>query len=1007
MPEPHDSALRVGERVGRYRVVRELGAGGMGVVYEAVDEDLERAVALKVLPSSVTRDDERRARFLREARAAAAVTHRTIAVVHEVGEDDGRVFLAMELIRGENLAARIDRGALDIDEAMAIAIDMAAGLAKAHGAGVVHRDLKPSNVMLDEDGAVKLLDFGLAKRFDESAAESSAEQEQAPTVSAITEAGRVLGTPGYMAPEQAEGLAVGPTADVFAFGTTLYEMLAGRMAFGGGSIARRIAATLESEPEPLSDHAVPVEVAALVASCLAKSPSERPADGRELTTRLRQIAPTTTRRSLRPAPMSARLEVDRDAKGADATLMGGAKTLPSKPTQGTSKPWWLLAAGAALVAGVGWWSQQRPAASTAPPPVAMPSVDAATACPVFAVKGQKGPPGRLGAAAADRACSVWRLFSADQTVVVPAQLLVLPELPVDDFPLHPYAAEDARERSLAAAAKSPLVLDGEVSVSKGGFAVALRLGPPGAAEPLARATGNDRLLSRAVRAAVRQLGATTGRNERIAPPDDVRMVIDCPDVACAFDAFQAQAAALADTDQPQACESLVRSSKLLAAARSEVCGHPGFDDNDLLPVWPPGLRDALASMPEAGQLYWRAFLQLQRLPPERAKRDADAIAKVRQTMPKGRMRAMLTAAEGVLRFRASDADAATTLLNRSTQMDPQGCEGRLISYQLSTETTNRRPLSRAGSAWCPTSSDLWEYRYFIEEGADRDLEDMRTAYYLTDGAARIGLAFGNALFKEGRVQEARAIASRYAGDGPRGLVGSYLVARVEIASGRLDAGLARLEALLRSVERLGEPTVVAADWSALVAALDFGRLVGRSAAIADFVLERFLLHDPPALMGSGSVTLAYAVTFASPRVAKRSAARILELSRSGQLWKIQELEPYLEGILAHQRGDDIAAARAWRPLVPKQVFRELLLATVFDAADEPGIAWTIAEADIARGGATVGLQHALHAQRALAKGDAVTAQRLARRYVDAWGAADIEVRLLDEMRAILDAPSKP
>ncbi len=150
------------ESIAHFRVKRELGAGGMGVVYEARDTQLERTVALKVLPPAYADSDDRRRRFLREARAAAAVTHPHIAAVYEVGEDTGQAYIAMELVVGESLAERLNRGPLPLGEAIRIAVQVARALKKAHAAGVVHRDLKPGNIMLDEDGQVKVLDFGLA-----------------------------------------------------------------------------------------------------------------------------------------------------------------------------------------------------------------------------------------------------------------------------------------------------------------------------------------------------------------------------------------------------------------------------------------------------------------------------------------------------------------------------------------------------------------------------------------------------------------------------------------------------------------------------------------------------------------------------------------------------------------------------------------------------------------------------------------------------------------------------
>jgi eukaryotic-like serine/threonine-protein kinase len=265
----------VGHSLAHFRVVEKIGEGGMGVVYRATDERLRRDVALKVLPESIGEDEEGRRRLLREARSAAAVTHANIATVFEVGEADGRVFIAMELVEGELLRSAMERG-LSIPEALRIARAIASGLARAHAKGIIHRDLKPENVMITEHGEVKILDFGLAKIGGlKSAAALTLSQGNSDTQ--LTEAGRVLGTPAYMAPEQARGGEVDARSDVFSFGVMLYEMLAGVRPFlGDTALAVMLAATL-NEPELLSKHnpEVSPDVEALVSKCLAKTPDAR------------------------------------------------------------------------------------------------------------------------------------------------------------------------------------------------------------------------------------------------------------------------------------------------------------------------------------------------------------------------------------------------------------------------------------------------------------------------------------------------------------------------------------------------------------------------------------------------------------------------------------------------------------------------------------------------------------------------------------------------------------
>jgi TolB-like protein/Flp pilus assembly protein TadD len=268
-----------GTRVGPYEIVAQIGAGGMGEVYRARDTRLGRDVAIKVLPAEFAEDPERLKRFEREAKATAALSHPNILDVHDVGTHEGVPYLVEELLEGESLKERLVGEALVVPEAVGIAVQIARGLAAAHEKGIVHRDLKPANVVLTGDGRVKILDFGLAKVVGTVPPGEAETLTQAPTEA--TEAGRVLGTVAYMAPEQARGIAVDARADVFAFGVVLYEMVAGERPFRGATATDVVAAILKEEPVPLAG-GVPVSLAAVIEKCLAKDPEERYGSGREV-----------------------------------------------------------------------------------------------------------------------------------------------------------------------------------------------------------------------------------------------------------------------------------------------------------------------------------------------------------------------------------------------------------------------------------------------------------------------------------------------------------------------------------------------------------------------------------------------------------------------------------------------------------------------------------------------------------------------------------------------------
>jgi serine/threonine protein kinase len=252
-----------GTRFGAYEIVAALGAGGMGEVWRATDTHLKRQVALKVLPETFLADPDRVARFEREAEALAAVNHPNIAAIYALEHSGDTRALVMELVEGPTLADRIAQGPLPVDEGLAIAAQLAQALESAHRQGIIHRDLKPANIKVRPDGTVKILDFGLAKlRVLSDAADAL-------TLGA-TQPGMLVGTPAYMSPEQARGGPTDARTDIFSFGAVLHEMLSGRPAFTGSSIADVLSAVIRDEPAPLDSPA-----SAVVTRCLAKRAAER------------------------------------------------------------------------------------------------------------------------------------------------------------------------------------------------------------------------------------------------------------------------------------------------------------------------------------------------------------------------------------------------------------------------------------------------------------------------------------------------------------------------------------------------------------------------------------------------------------------------------------------------------------------------------------------------------------------------------------------------------------
>ena len=361
--------LAPGDRLGPYEVVGALGAGGMGEVYRATDTRLDRTVAVKVLTAHVADSPEQRERFEREARAVGALNHPNICTLFDVGREQPASgppmdFLVMEFLDGETVAERLERGALPVDEALPIALEIAEALDTAHRQNMVHRDLKPSNVMLTDTG-VRLLDFGLAKLHEVGTPETMA---SAPTRTALTMDGSILGTLHYMSPEQLEGKPADVRSDIFSFGAMLYEMVTARRPFDGVSQASIIGAILKDAPAPLraAEPRIPRRLDRVVQTCLAKDPDDRWQTVRDLKRELGWI--DSTGESDEPDPAPAVSQAAAASRAADA------------PPAGTDRAFaagWRFALGllvtAAVTAGAVW--SLKPAAGGPPPEVQRFTID--------------------------------------------------------------------------------------------------------------------------------------------------------------------------------------------------------------------------------------------------------------------------------------------------------------------------------------------------------------------------------------------------------------------------------------------------------------------------------------------------------------------------------------------------------------------------------------------------------------------------------------------------------
>src|SRR5262245_42230405 len=269
----------IGTKLAHYEITSHLGTGGMGEVYQATDSKLGRSVAIKFLPEAFTHDNERVARFGREARVLASLNHPHIAAIYGLEHANGTHFLVLELVEGETLADQLRRGPIPLDESLKIAEQIAEALHAAHEKGVIHRDLKPANIKITHDGVVKVLDFGLAKATGIESSEGEV-LSNSPTLQTLASTpGMILGTAAYMSPEQAKGRPVDRRTDIFAFGCVLYEMLTGKRAFEGEDVSDTLASVLRAEPDWAAlPKDLPVMLRTLIQRCLTKDRGKRIAD---------------------------------------------------------------------------------------------------------------------------------------------------------------------------------------------------------------------------------------------------------------------------------------------------------------------------------------------------------------------------------------------------------------------------------------------------------------------------------------------------------------------------------------------------------------------------------------------------------------------------------------------------------------------------------------------------------------------------------------------------------
>jgi len=941
--------LQPDARVGRYVVVEKLGAGGMGEVYRARDETLEREVALKVLPAAKSDDGEARMRLLREARAAAKVRHPNLVAVHDAGTTETHeVYVVMELVEGMTLRAVLQEQPLGAADVQGVVTDLAAALQAIHDADLVHRDVKPENVMWRDDGSVALLDFGLAKPApSEGLAAADAATAEA---YAVTKTGTVIGTPAYLAPEQARGTPVA-ASDQFALAVLAYELLSGRRPWRAEDPVALLAAILTDPPPPLDPKHRAYD--AVLRRALAKDPSARYRD-------VRTFGEAFAAAGARPlhAP---------DIGTADtlATPAGTVEALPSTRREAAPRGrlWTVFAvAGTVLTGGAllatGLLGEEQPIAEEQPATLAH---DTVVACPVFEVEAAGD---WLGAAAASLVCERlrWMRGGHAELTRIPAELLDFPRTPQADFPRDPF--DGSRDASLAAAGDL-FLLDGRVERDGGTIRLMLRA-------PSAEWTGEAPDLAGAVRDAMEGMGEAwwSAADDEPSPRE----------LLARFDMDAWVAAGLPCAVLEDLPDRL--SPSMATAARA--CGWEGTE------------REATELERVRDEVGTLVAL------PARSPEEVDELL-----LRLGGYDAPVTRVwEASLLLHAGRLRAASDRALQAVDADPRRPDAWYLLVR-SRAVGRRWPASVAATAWMPWDAMQWSARGRSTGNLEDRVEATKRAFVLAPYPRFAGV-YVEALLEAGEVEGARLVGARVrSSDAPGSERWAAVIdQRIEASEGELAAALEHALTHLDSAPDLADDASHAA-----YLAREIGALLGRGEEVSDRVVRRFVLD--PAASERASISWGAAIgglhcALASEALREPCFARLDELIEEHPIMMdLEGSEHFLEGHRRASEGDWEAAAASYRRVAQRDsiaVTRQaLLMARALDAADEPELAERVDEWLLAHPGELGGANAATvrAARRALARGDEDAARDHASQVIDAWVDADVAVPAVTEMRALL------
>ncbi len=1002
----------------RYRLVRRVGEGGMGVIWAADDLVTGRRTALKRIKDTVD-DPAARRRFLHEARAASVVRHPNVVEIFDVLElEAGPPVLAMELLDGESLRDVLVRDrTLSVPALADVLVPVIAAVGAAHALGVVHRDLKPENIFLARTAGarvVKVLDFGIAKL---TALDGEAMRSAGLTTTAV------LGTPAYMAPEQVFGERdIDHRADIWALGVVIYECLAGVRPTDGDNVGQVLKHVVARPFVPLAQQVdgLPDGVARLVERMLVRERSHRVADLHDALAVLEPFASAPGVPFDAPAAHFARaddaaiadtLPGDRGPRAADVRPPARDPVVNPPPAR-----WRAIALGLGLAAALTLIGLRLVRARRSPPdpiPAASPLTDPASklACPILDASGVNGPAGWLGAAAAATVCERARVIlgGRPERTLVPAELLELPRRLVDDFPADPYAAPDARERSLRAARRDAAAyIGGTVVQQPQGFEITLEL-HAGDGKLLDSSRGSARGLLGAVRAAMAPLverGALPRAREldgRIAAwsrTRDVEAALGVLDLTLA----RAQNAGDLEDECARVAPVLDRVRDLGPMMRWECAYTLGRPAPAVEPLTADDTPEAAATRIRVRNL----------VRGDHGPGDIDQIHRQLEAAPPGWGKSLLAATESCL---LQDADPGTAYQRalEAVWLEPKNPDGQECNpwEQLMTmvqDTTSAGPARRAMQAWAPWNDNAWLMEGLAAATPETALAPLRRAYALAPFDTQVADTLADRLLAAGRPVEAEGIASALGhGQAPVQIIESQLI-RIRLLASEARFGEA-LAAAHAALDHAGSDAGWARAERFQLAwhALEIAAIIGRGSELAEQLVQQFLEPEPAVLDSSDiqvPARIAAVCTAAPAEVARQCFARLAAL-RGQVAGKITpETDRLLRGAERFAAHDLPHAADAWRPLLDQghELVRVLpdAMAAAFDEVGDSELAQRVDDAVMGRAaefhGATLGdVRSARRARRSAP----ARAQALARKVIDAWQTADPVPPSVGELRALL------